>query len=106
MRGRKPRSGVRMNEAIGVARDPSRVLITRATISGSVATAYRRVEGLPKAVPSNAGLGPKRKNSSMAFLKPSADLLSASFSQCSFRAEGGHFFVSQLPPFLDCQVFE
>ena len=44
MRGRKPRSGVRMNEAIGVARDPSRVLITRATISGRVATAYRKVD--------------------------------------------------------------
>lgn len=43
MRGRKPQSGVRINEGIGARSDHPEVVLTRTPISGSAATAYRKV---------------------------------------------------------------
>ncbi len=42
--GRKPRSGVQINEGIGARSDHPEVEVTRTTISGCAAAAYRNVD--------------------------------------------------------------
>lgn len=45
--GRKPRSGVRINEGIGVACDHPEIELTRALIGGSEAAIYHKVDTKP-----------------------------------------------------------